>query len=92
MRRRREYLQHAEKKLNKQFDVSDVEAVYRRGDWHDWGVMRRWIEREGEQDNELTPGEVHHMGEDIACLQEENAPFAENPQRAYELMREHCRH
>ncbi|MBE1579539.1 hypothetical protein SAMN05216266_14516 [Amycolatopsis marina] len=45
-----------EKKLYKVYDESDVEVVYRRGDWQDRGQMRRWVEREGERDNELTLG------------------------------------
>lgn len=82
----------SEKKLYKVYDESDVEVVYRRGDWRDWGQLRRWVEREGEQDNELTPGEVHHLGEDVRCLQDEDVQFVPDPHRAYELLREHCRH
>jgi hypothetical protein len=81
-----------EKNLYKVYDESDVEVVYSRGDWQDWAQMRRWVEREGESDNELTPGEVHHLGEDLKCLQEEGVGFADDPHQAYGLMREHCRH
>lgn len=81
-----------DKKLHKVYDESDVEVVYRRGDWHGWGQMRRWVERQGEQDNELTPGEVHHLGEDILCLQDENVGFVDDPHQAYALLRDHCRH
>lgn len=86
------YLPTMGKKLYKQYDASDVEAVYRRGDWHDWGQVRRWIEREGEQDNELTPGEVHHLGEDIRCLQDDGVGFVPDPRQAYQVLTEHCRH
>jgi hypothetical protein len=82
----------SEKKIYKQYDQSDVEAVYRRGDWHDWGAVRRWIEREGEGDNELTPGEVHHLGEDVKCLQDDGSPFIGGPAEAYRALRQRCPH
>jgi hypothetical protein len=54
--------------------------------------MRRWIEREGEADNELTPGEVHHLGEDIKCLQDEGSGFVADPAEAYRALRARCPH
>lgn len=80
------------KKLYKDYDQSDVEVVYRRGDWQSWGPMRRWVEHHGEADNELTPGEVHHLGEDIKCAEDKGVAFPSDPGEAYQQLRQHCPH
>ena len=70
-----------------QFDYteSDVEALYRRGDWHSWQDEINWLERFGEQDNELTPGETIAMTEDLRSLESRHAPFTSDPDQAYEM-------
>jgi len=82
----------SERKRYTLYDQSHVEAVYRRGEWDDWGQLRQWLEAEGERDGELSPAEAHHLGEDVRCLQEEGVSFVPDPAEAYEVLREWCQH
>jgi len=70
-----------------QFDYqqSDMETLYRRGDWHSWRDEIKWLEQNGEQDRKLTPGQTLALTEDLRSLDEARAPFTENPNQAYKL-------
>ena len=73
------------KDMERDYDVSDMEVVYRRGTWHGWSDMIHWLQTQGERDNELTPGEVIAMVEDLRKLEQSKTPFTNDPRRAYEL-------
>ncbi|MGE5619170.1 MAG: hypothetical protein ACM3US_07920 [Sphingomonadaceae bacterium] len=77
------------KKMDREYDLSDMRVVYRRGDWNSWAEMIHWLETEGERDNELTPGEVIAMVEDLRQVERDNTPFTKDPQKAYDLAHQH---
>ncbi len=67
------------------YQPSDMELVYRRGDWHSWQDEIKWLEQFGEHDRRLTPGETIAMVEDLRSLQQAGAPFTKDPDRAYQM-------
>ncbi len=70
-----------------QFDYtpSDMEVLYRRGEWHNWQEEIDWLQRFGEQDRKLTPGETVAMAEDLRSVQESGAAFTPNPDQAFQM-------
>jgi len=70
-----------------QFDYqeSDMESAYRRGDWHSWQELVRWLEQKGEEHKRLTPGETVAMVEDLRSLMQSGTPFTKDPNRAYQM-------
>ncbi len=73
------------KKMERDYTQSDMEVVYRRGDWHNWRDMIHWLETKGEGDNELTPGEVIAMVEDLRQVERSGVQFTKDPKQAYEM-------
>ncbi len=71
------------------YDLSDIQAVYRRGHWQSWDEMIHWLETEGEKDNELTPGETIAIVEDLRSIRDAGIPFTNDPRKAYDLVFEH---
>lgn len=77
------------KKMVKDYTQSDMDVVYRRGDWHSWRDMIHWLETQGERDNELTPGEVIAMVEDLRQVERSGEQFTKDPHKAYEMAHKH---
>ena len=73
------------KEWGKDYGKGDMEAVYRRGDWQSWDQIINWLEESGESDNELTPGEVVAMKEDISKLRQQGEDFIEDPDEAFAM-------
>jgi hypothetical protein len=71
------------RKMTQDYAESDVEAVWRRGDWHNYQDVVKWLETEGNDDNELTPGEVQAMDQDIKRLMNDGKPFSSDPDQVY---------
>lgn len=59
----------------KEYDRSDVEHVMRVQDWNDWSELEKWLRTSGDNDNELTPGEVRHLAQDVARARYRGAEF-----------------
>jgi hypothetical protein len=76
------------KDWEKDYTKSDVEVLFNRGEWKDWDDAITWLKREGDQDNELTPGEVVSMTRDLERLKDEGTRFTRDPQRVYEMAHE----
>jgi hypothetical protein len=72
------------KQWEKDYTQSDMEVVYRRVSAQSWDDLIKWLEEEGESDNELTPGEVVAMVEDLRELKREGTPFITDPGTAYQ--------
>lgn len=68
------------------YGEGDVKAVLSRGDWRNWNEIIQWLDKKGEQDNELTPGEVIAMREDMQHLREQGASFTSDPSRVFQMM------
>lgn len=77
------------KKWEHAYELSDMEVVYRRGQWHSWDDVIHWLETEGEKDNELTPGEVIAMTEDLRHVRDAGVPFTNEPREAFDLVFKH---
>ncbi len=73
------------RKMTKDYAQSDMEALWRRGEWHSYQDAIHWLETKGNDDNELTPGEVMAMEEDLKKLEQENKPFVNNPAEVFNM-------
>jgi hypothetical protein len=73
------------KKWDFDYRQSGMEAVYRRGDWQSWEDIENWLDRNGDADNEITPGEAIAMGEDLRSVEAAGEAFASNPEQAYRM-------
>jgi hypothetical protein len=69
---------------------SDVEAVYRRGDWHGWNDIVRWFERKLEHDdqadNELSEAETQELLGKFRQLDKSGREFTSDPAEAYRIL------
>lgn len=72
-----------------EYRQSDVEIVFRRGDWRDWDDAIHWLEAEGEGDYELTEEEVNAMAEDFRKLEQQGVPFSNDPAVVFEELSRH---
>ncbi len=77
------------KKRAHSYDLSDMQVVFRRGHWQSWDDVIRWLETEGEADNELTPGETIAITEDLRRVRDAGIPFTNDPHKAYDLVFKH---
>ena len=62
-----------------------MKTVFRRGQWRNWNDAIKWLQENGERDNELTPGETIALVEDLRSLAESKAPFTMDPMEAFKL-------
>jgi hypothetical protein len=74
------------------YDKSDIEAVYRRGDWSSWGDIVKWLEKglqhDEQADNELSEKESHELLDDFRRLQGNGTPFTGDPAEAYRALQQ----
>jgi hypothetical protein len=61
------------------YKQSDVEVLFRRGDWNNWDGPIRWLKEEGQGDNELTGGEVDDMLNDFQRLRDSGKEVPSDP-------------
>lgn len=71
------------KQWERDYGEGDIEVVLSRGDWQDWDDAINWLEENGEQDNELTPGEAVAMAEDLRDLRDQGEPYSNDPNEVY---------
>lgn len=71
------------KQWERDYGEGDIEVVLSRGDWQDWDDAINWLEENGEQDNELTPGEAVAMAEDLRDLRDQGEPYSSNSAEVY---------
>ncbi|RJQ52315.1 MAG: hypothetical protein C4521_10600 [Actinobacteria bacterium] len=81
--------QKTSRDMMKDYDESDMQVLFRRGQWQSWRQAIDWLESQGLDDNELTPGEVKHMLEDLQQLERENVSFSSDPMQAHSLAKQH---
>lgn len=74
------------------YQQSDVEAVYERGEWNSWEEIIHWLRTEGMNDGRFLPREVAHMIADFTTLAIERRPFLDNPADAFGAAKSLCRH
>lgn len=70
-----------------EYQKSDVEVVYRRGEWHSWRDVVHWLERglsrDQQADNELSEAESRQLLDDFRKLGQQGKRFTDDPGRAY---------
>jgi hypothetical protein len=71
----------------KQYDESDLKHVLKASDAHNWNDAIKYLDRNGMNDNELTPGETIHMKEDLQQAVKSKASFTDDPKQAYKELR-----
>jgi hypothetical protein len=69
------------------YDESDIEVVYRRGDWNNWTDIVRWLERglsqDEQADNELSEAESRQLLEGFRRLDQRGEKFTSDPKTVY---------
>jgi hypothetical protein len=73
------------KDYEQRYTKSDLEVVFRRGEWRSWNEVIDWLKEHGEADNELTPGEVIAMKRDLEQLKQQGKPFTADVDAIYQL-------
>lgn len=71
------------REMQKDYEQSDVAHVLRKREWHSYDEMIRWLDKEGDNDRRLTPGEVSHMVEDLTRLKKSKREFISDPDQLY---------
>jgi hypothetical protein len=75
------------KSYERHYKQSDMEVLFRRGDWHNWDEAINWLKEDGEADNELTPGEVIAMKEDLEKLKKRGDKFTNDPAAVFRMVK-----
>lgn len=70
---------------------SDVEVLFRRGNWRNWDDAIHWLEENGEADSELAPGEALALRADLMTLRDMGFKFIHKPDELYKMAHEHRR-
>lgn len=65
---------------------SDVEQIFRDAKPHSWKDLLNFVEKKGDSEWHITPGEAIAMKQDLQRLVQSNAPFESNPAKAFEVM------
>ncbi|HEY0700196.1 MAG TPA: hypothetical protein VGD43_20625 [Micromonospora sp.] len=72
------------------YQQSDIEVVFRRGDWDSWADIVRWLERglsrDEQADNELSAAESRQLLDDFRELDQRRQRFTRDPQEAYRAL------
>jgi hypothetical protein len=72
------------------YDRSDIEVVYRRGDWHSWKDIVNWLERglsqDSQADNELSAAESQQLLQDFRQLDKRHEKFTNDPAAAFKSL------
>jgi hypothetical protein len=68
------------------YTSSDVDVLLHHSHCHNWDECISWLEKSGEKDRDLTPGESRHMAEDLRSLKQSSIPFNSNPKKVFDLM------
>lgn len=73
------------KDMEQSYTSSDLEVLFRRGEWRSWKEAIDWLKDHGEADNELTPGEVIAMKQDLEQLAQQGKPFTAHAGAVYQM-------
>ena len=73
--------------MDKDYDVTDIERLIGKRDWHDHNEMIKWLEKEGDADRRFTPGEVRHMIDDLSRVKKSGRPLDKNADHLFQQMK-----
>jgi hypothetical protein len=72
------------------YDESDIQVVYRRGEWHSWKDIVNWLERglsqDSQADNELSAAESQQLLQDFRQLDQRHEKFTQDPSAAFKAL------
>jgi RNA polymerase-interacting CarD/CdnL/TRCF family regulator len=71
----------------KDYDASDVQHLLRVRQWRSYDEMIKWLQREGDNDNELTQGEVRHLIDDLSRIRQRGAEMISEPNQLYKELK-----
>lgn len=72
---------------HKDYERSDVAHLMAVRQWHNWEELHDWLRRESDNDNELTPGEVRHLIDDVDRARQRGATFTSDTDAVWEALR-----
>jgi hypothetical protein len=71
----------------KDYDASDVQHLLRIRQWRSYDEMIKWLQREGDNDNELTQGEVRHLIDDLSRIRQRGPEMISDPNQLYKELK-----
>lgn len=71
------------------YTAADLEVLYSKSAPSGWGQAIHWLQAEGMDETSLAPEHVHHMIEDLKCLDREEVTFTSDVQDAFAMAMEH---
>ncbi|HEX5595426.1 MAG TPA: hypothetical protein VFX61_05285 [Micromonosporaceae bacterium] len=71
----------------KDYDASDVKHLMDVKSWKNYDEMIAWLKRDGYDDNELTPGEVDHLLQDLNRIKQKKTEFITDPDRLCDTLK-----
>ncbi len=74
------------------YHPSDVEVLFRRGNWQNWDDAIQWLEENGEADEDVGSSEARAMREDLLRLRDAGFRFTHKPDEVYRMAHEHRHH
>jgi RNA polymerase-interacting CarD/CdnL/TRCF family regulator len=77
----------ADYRMRKDYDASDVQHLLRVKPWRSYDEMIDWLRREGDADNELTPGEVGHLIDDLSRMRQRKKDMISDPNQLYQELK-----
>lgn len=75
------------RKVEKDYDASDVKHLLDVQSWKNYDEMIGWLKRKGYNDNELTPGEVDYLLQDLNRLKDRKAGFISDPDQLCDALK-----
>ncbi len=70
--------------FTQEYKKSDMERIFKDAKPHSWQDLVRYIEEKGDAQWHITPGEAMAMKSDLQRLAQNNVPFTDNPDQAFE--------
>jgi hypothetical protein len=78
----------SETEIEKDYSSNDVRHVLVQANFHFWGEVVDWLQKNGAADKELNPQKVNLMMRDFRNLSDEGASFTTDQEEATRLAKE----
>ena len=73
-----------EKSKKEGYTVSDVQQIYEEGHPKNWDDVVKFIEKKGDKQWHITPGEVKAMKDDFQKMSQSGGEFINDPKKAFD--------
>ncbi len=70
------------------YEQSDVETLYGKSDFSSWDEIVDWLEKNAENDMDISEDKAKAMAEDFKKLRDDGVEFTKDPAEAFGLVQE----